>query len=128
MAIQKAQSPKVKEYAQMLVTDHTQSVERLRGLTTESRSGTAAMNQRLARKNQQEIDRLSRLSGTEFDWEFMRVSIQNHREALPLYDRYANLDAINDRTVLYAKDMLPVERKHLLRAEEIQREMQTTRR
>ena len=98
LATTKAQSPRVKEYAQMLVRDHKEALEKLRDLrearmATSTPQGQPQQNRpakdadvQLTTQHQQTLDRLSGLSGAEFDREFINLMVRNHRDAIRMFE------------------------------------------
>jgi putative membrane protein len=99
LAMDKSQNPKIKDFAQMVIRDHSQALAKLRELRdmrlASSVSGKPDIDQKatksvadvsLTPQDQQMLDRLSKLSGTEFDREFMNTMIQDHREGIRVFE------------------------------------------
>jgi putative membrane protein len=66
LAETRAQSPDVKAFAQMMVTDHTKALDELK-----QSAGPATIPTALDKKHQKLHDKLSKLSGAEFDKKYM---------------------------------------------------------
>ena len=81
MAAGKATNPRVKEFADMMVKDHTEALNKLRGGTQASAS-TPASDVKPNAKHQETAQRLSKVSGAEFDREYMKAMVADHQEAL----------------------------------------------
>ena len=81
-AVQKSNDPKVKAYAQKMITDHNMLEAKMKpfadawGLTPPS--GPDA-------DHQTELDKLNGLSGTDFDKEYMTAMDTDHHKALDLF-------------------------------------------
>lgn len=77
LASQRAQNPQVKEFAQMMVRDHSKVGAELKqavsGHGVETPEGLDAEHRQLK-------DRLSNLSGADFDREYMKAMVDGHKE------------------------------------------------
>jgi len=79
LAAQRTASAEIKSYAQMMVMDHTKANEDLRPIA--QALGIPAPTQ-VDESHRKEADRLSRLQGTAFDREYVKLMADAHREAL----------------------------------------------
>lgn len=115
LAVEKAQNEQVKQFGQRMVQDHTASNEELKSLA-------AAKNVELpagpSAKQTATRDKLSGLSGAEFDREFMKAMVKSHEAAVKLYDRQAKRDTDAEAKTFAAKH-LPALQAHLRSAESI---------
>jgi predicted outer membrane protein len=75
LAETRAQSPEVKEFAKMMVTDHTKALDELK-----QAAGPATIPTALDKKHQKLHDKLSKLSGAEFDKEYMEAMVDGHKD------------------------------------------------
>ena len=86
IGVDKATSPAVKEYAQMMVKDHGTMLENVKALA--SRLGvTPASNDKandLKEETAKDINDLNAKTGKDFDKEFMEEQIDMHQETLDL--------------------------------------------
>jgi putative membrane protein len=142
MAAEKASSADVKSYAQMMVTQHTQANKDLiavaSGLSVEQPTALDAKHQALS-------DRLSKLSGAEFDRQYMQAMVAGHRETVAKIKPKAGAAGKSASTATtgttgtgasgsgttagesvktvpqYAAKTLPVVQKHLQEAERLQK-------
>lgn len=111
-------------------TRNTQS-----GSSTTTQSGasrnvqtTPTTDVKLSAKHQATADRLSRLSGTEFDREYMDTMVADHREALEFFERESKSSTSasgsgNTSLAKVSQELIPTVRKHLQEAQEIQKEL-----
>jgi putative membrane protein len=98
MAEAKSQNPRVRAYAQMMVKDHATALDAFHRIATggiaavpnqESATNTAQLSGRvpLSKEHQELRDRLSRLSGDDFDREYMSAMVQEHRKDVRDFER-----------------------------------------
>lgn len=111
----KAQSAEVKSYGQMLVTDDSAS-NKLAQKVAEQIGITVPTEPTVSQKAM--YDQMSRLSGTAFDRAFVREMIAEHKMNIPRFQNEAKKtkDAVAD----FANQMLPILKKHLDAAQELQ--------
>jgi predicted outer membrane protein len=108
LAADKAQNPKVKDFAQMVIRDHNLALARVRNLRDNrlalSVAGKTDIDQKTTKsiadvsitpQDQQTLDRLSKLSGADFDREFMNTMIQDHREAIRVLEAQSKAHGAN---------------------------------
>jgi putative membrane protein len=110
LARTRALSPAVRAFADRIITDHRQAHARLR--TLERRLQMAAGRVTLP------PNRLTTLSGEDFDRQFMADQVQNHREAIQLFQDEARMGQ-DPRLRKYATDNLPMLHRNLQEAEAI---------
>jgi predicted outer membrane protein len=108
LAADKAQNPHVKDFALMVIRDHNQALARVRNLRDNrlalSVAGKTDIDQKTTKsiadvsitpQDQQTLDRLSKLSGADFDREFMNTMIQDHREAIRVLEAQSKAHGAN---------------------------------
>jgi len=116
LAAQKATDSAVKSFAQMLVDDHSAANDRLRQIAT---SHNVALPASLPDEKKKEIDQLSKLSGTEFDRQFVKmVGIKDHHHDIDAFEK-ASKDAKSEDVKSFAQSTLPTLKKHLAAAEKL---------
>ena len=89
IAMAKSKSPAIKKFAQQMMTDHTASSTKLKGLLPSSGANVAlptAMDER--RKGM--IDNLNAANAADFDKVYMDQQSNAHREASELFHTYAD--------------------------------------
>src|SRR5690349_647469 len=130
MAQGKAENPEVKEYADMMVQDHTEALEKLRSAAHVSESQVP-----LTKEHQAVYDKLARMTDAQFDSEYMKAMVRDHHEAVETFKHEAeNADqgakarrqkpgtaARNDAAI--AREMLPTLQKHLSQAERLDKSL-----
>lgn len=116
LAQDKATSAEVRQFAEMMVRDHSKANEELKQIA--EREGVqlpSAMDE----KHREQHDRVSRLSGAEFDREYMRIMVDNHEASAERFERQAN-EGSDPELKQFAAKTLPTVRQHLERAKQIQ--------
>jgi putative membrane protein len=113
LAQQKGQSEAVKAFGKMLVTDHTDALHKASALA--SAGGMTPPTEPNAQQKA-EHDRMSRMSGAQFDREFGKMMVADHKTEIAEYEKAAQK---SDEVGKYAKGILPVLQKHLKQAESL---------
>lgn len=109
MAQQKGQSQKVKDYGQSLVRDHQAVNEKVQQIAKQK--GVELTN-KLDMRHQMKVDRLTALTGEEFDKTFMEEQIKAHQETVALFEKVASKSTDNE-VKEFAQSTLPELRHHL---------------
>ncbi|HEY3990034.1 MAG TPA: DUF4142 domain-containing protein [Acidobacteriaceae bacterium] len=105
-----ASAQPVKDYAQMLVTDHTKDYSQLFGIAQQANLNMP--NAIDAEHNKAMIDPFQKLHGAAFDHHYAQEMVAGHTKAIAVYKKEA-ADAQNPSLKSYASDTLPVLQKHL---------------
>ena len=113
-----ADSQPVKDYAQMLVTDHTDDFNKL--YDTAHQANLDRPNAIDAEHNKAMIDPFQKLKGAAFDHRYIREMIAGHTKAIAVYKKEA-ADAQNPALKSYAEQALPVLQKHLDGAKDLEK-------
>jgi len=84
LAAQKASSPEVKKLGQKMVDDHKQLAADMAPVSDEYgvREPT-----KMAKADQEEFDKLSAMSGTDFDKEYLAYTLKDHRQDMGSFRR-----------------------------------------
>jgi putative membrane protein len=155
LAQSKAQDQRVKDYAAMIVKDHTMALDKMDMLmeqrANDKVSGATKTDwhtMKLTPMQQKTFDRLSKLSGNAFDREFMRTMVMEHQAAIRDFETHARshgnttttnttgrqkpapdntkVDYARDSdTVAFANETVPTLKSHLEMAQNITKEMKT---
>jgi putative membrane protein len=116
LAQEKATNPKVKEFAAMMIRDHTKAGGELKALAASA--GIDASVHADADHDADLSNRLAKLSGAEFDREYMDAMVDNHEKAVNDAEERAE-DADNDHVKQWANKTLPTLKQHLELAKQI---------
>jgi putative membrane protein len=103
-------SQPVKDYGQMLVTDHTNDFSHLNDVARQANLNVP--NAIDAQHNKMMIDPFQKLKDAAFDHRFIPAMVAGHTQAIAVYKKEAT-DAQNPALRSYAEQALPVLEKHL---------------
>ena len=112
VATQRAARPSVRSFAERMVTE----------LTTLARSKGIDVSSTLDTTHQAMRDRLSGLSGADFDRAYMSEMVRDHTEDVALFEREAQ-SASDADVKAYAARSLPTLREHLALARQVNSEV-----
>ena len=115
MAASQAGNPAVKEYAQMLVADHTADYQQLTALA--AKAGLTFPTGLDAAHNQM-IAPFEKLKDAAFDTRYIHTMVAGHTEAIGVYTKEST-DAQNADLKTYAGATLPTLQKHLDAAKDL---------
>ena len=115
LAVSKAKSPEVKQFAQRMVADHSKANAQLMQLASnKNMTPTAEPNA----QQKADKDRLSRLSGAEFDREYMSLMAADHDKAVAAFEAEAR-DGNEADVKTWAAKILPTLKEHQTLAKQI---------
>jgi putative membrane protein len=114
VAVDRAQDPQVKEFAQMMVSDHTDANTQLTNLAT-----TDGVMLPVDSTN---IDKWSKRSAKDFDEEYISKMVSDHKEAVELFEKESKNGTDADLKA-FAMKTLPTLQAHLEKAELLKKSM-----
>jgi putative membrane protein len=146
MAVDKASSPDVKQFAQRMVDDHSKANDELmqlasqKGVTlssadhqamsatasTTSQSSGMDKDHQAMMKGQAMKDKLSKYSGADFDREYMSLMVKDHTKDVKEFEDASNKAKDADLKAWAAKT-LPTLREHLQMARDINSKVAMTK-
>jgi len=109
LALQKAQNDQVKQFAQRMVTDHSQANSELVSMGDKM---SLTLPTELDKEHQDIKDKLSKLSGAKFDKEYMKAMVDDHQKDVNEFQK-ASSNAINSDVKAFAAKTLPTLQQHL---------------
>ena len=116
LAQEKAQSQGVKDFGKMLEQDHGEHAQKVQSKAQEL-GVTAPTEPNATQKST--YDRLSKLSGAQFDNQFVKTMVTDHKKDIAEYEKEAKSKSpLAD----FAKDTLPTLEHHLQTAETLAKE------
>ena len=115
LAAEKATSADVKQFAQRMVDDHSKANEELSSLAS---SKGITLPTAVDAKVQAHVEHLSKLSGAEFDQEYMKMMVSDHDKDVAEFEREANSGKDPD-VKAWASKTLPTLREHQTMAKSI---------
>jgi putative membrane protein len=108
LATRMASNEEVKQFAQRMVDDHTKANNELKELA--SKEGITFPNE-MSGKQKALQDRLAKLSGADFDREYMRAMVKDHDSAVALFEKQARSGG-DPELKAWAEKTLPTLREH----------------
>jgi putative membrane protein len=119
VVVDKSENKDVKDYAQMLVDDHTKDLRRVVDLMNQK---GMSQPKNLPEVKHEALGKLDRLSGGAFDREFLNTMVEDHKKDITDFQKEVN--AAQDEDVkYYAMHTLPVLQEHLQKAQELQQKV-----
>lgn len=116
LAVAKAQTPEVKEFGQRMIDDHMAASEKLMQLA----SAKGLQSQReLELSAQHEYNTLNKLSGAQFDREYMNHMVADHQKDIKEFEKVAQ-SAKDPDLKEFVDSTLPTLRDHLANAKSAQ--------
>ena len=109
IAQQKAMDQRVKDFAAMMVQDHTQANEELKALAV---SKNITLPTAPGEDHLEIISSLNETTGAEFDKEYMGLMVDEHQKAVDLFEEAAE-DSDDAEIRTFASQKLPALKKHL---------------
>lgn len=114
LAQQKASSNDVKKFAQRMVDDHGKANDQLKTIAQQK---NVTVPTQLTGKEKAAYDRLSKLSGEQFDRAYMRLMVEDHRKDVNEF-RHVSQTAKDTDVKQFASSTLPTLEDHLKMAEQ----------
>jgi putative membrane protein len=116
LAQEKAQAPEVKNVAKRIVEDHTKAQDELKQIAQQE---SINLPTDISHKDALTYDRLSKLSGPQFDREYTQEMIKDHQKDISEFKR-AEASVKNPASKEYAQRELPTLQAHLELAQHAQ--------
>jgi putative membrane protein len=116
LALQKTDNTDVRDYANMIQSDHTHALEDLTDLMQDK---NVTQTKTLAPETKQDIDNMSRLTGPEFDREYVNMMVADHQKAVELFRDQA-ASALDPDVKKLVDNTLPTLEMHLEKAQRLQ--------
>ncbi len=109
LAKDKATNPQVKEFAAMMVTDHSKANDELKSLAaTKNFTLPATMDS----DHRDHITDLSNKTGKDFDKAYMDMMVDDHKKDIDLFEDITKKDNVDADLKAFATKTLPVLKKH----------------
>ena len=109
LALERAQNDQVKQFAQRMVTDHSQANSDLVSMGDKM---SITLPTEHDKENQDTKNRLSKLNGAKFDKEYMKAMVDDHQKDVNDFQKESS-SAINSDVKAFASKTLPTLQQHL---------------
>ena len=114
LAVQKASDPRVRQYGQKMIDDHSRANDALKAAATQEGITLPASPDK---KHEALREKLEKLSGPQFDEAYKKAMLRDHKEDVVAFEKEAN--AGNSPVQKFAADTLPTLKDHLQMIEEL---------
>lgn len=123
LAQSKAAAASVKEFGKRMEEDHGKANMELKTI-----AGTlgVALPDQLDKSHQKEIDKLSKLSGAEFDKRYMKMMVSDHKKDVSDFEK-ASKSLKNPELKQFAETTLPTLKEHLKLAQTTEKEVRAAK-
>lgn len=116
-AQQQASGDRVKQFAAMMITDHTQAGDKLK---TIAQAKNVALPPDVSDAHQKAIDELKQKSGTAFDKAYMKMMVKDHEGAVHDFEQAAS--QVQDSSLKqFVINTLPTLKMHLDSAKAVEK-------
>jgi putative membrane protein len=123
LAQQKASSDKVKEFGKRMEQDHSKANDELKKLASDK---GVQLTSALDSKHKAKVDKLTKLSGADFDKRYMSDMVSDHKEDVKDFEKQA--EKAKDADVKqFASKTLPTLKQHLQLAESTDKDVKASK-
>jgi putative membrane protein len=122
LAAEKAASDAVKQFGQKMVEDHTKANDELKEI---ARKENINVPDSLDSKHQSRIDKLSKLSGTDFDRAYIKDQLKDHQQDVKEFQNEAE-NGSNAEVRTFASKTLPTLQEHLNMVKDLNKQKSNT--
>jgi len=119
LAQQNAKSQRVKDFASMMVADHSKANDELKSIAASHNINIPAG---MMAGHQKHIDMMSKIKGADFDKHYIDLMLSDHKEDITDFKKEANSSS-NDVFKNFASKTLPTLQKHLDSAQAVYKKM-----
>ena len=116
LAAQKAQSPEVKQFGQRMASDHSKANDQLKQVASQK---NVNLPTDMDSSTKREFDKLQKLSGAQFDREYMNHMVSDHQKDIKEFEHAAR-SAKDPDVKSFAETTLPTLEDHLSAAKSAQ--------
>ena len=109
LAVKNGENPKVKEFGQKMVDDHTKANDELKSIAAQK---NIQLPTTVMPKDQALMDKLSKMSGASFDKAYMSAMTKDHQKDMSEFEQESNSGQDSDLKGFAAKT-LPVLKSHM---------------
>ena len=122
VALERASSDPVKQFAQKMIDDHSKANEDLKQLASKENINVPDS---LDSKHQSRVEKLSKLSGADFDRAYIKDQLKDHQQDVQEFQQEAQRGSDPD-VKSFASKTLPVLEEHLSMAKNLDKAKKTT--
>jgi putative membrane protein len=109
LAQQNATNPRVKNFAEMMVRDHSKANDELRSMAS---AKNMMLTDSMTKKHRDHLESMRNVTGKNFDKRYMEMMVKDHTEDVQKFEKASNTATDTDLKT-WAGNTLPVLRMHL---------------
>jgi putative membrane protein len=117
LALNKSNDARVREFATRIIQDHSKANLQLESI---AKSGNIVLPSEPGETLEKSMDKLSGLSGKNFDRAYVEDMVEDHEKAVKLFQQYQR-EGSNKELRAFAQQTLPVLQEHLHMAKTIEK-------
>lgn len=122
LAVDKASNDAVKQFGQKMIDDHSKANEELKAIATKEKIDVPDS---LDSKHQSRVEKLSKLSGADFDKAYIKDQLKDHQQDVREFQQEAKSGTDPD-VKSFASKTLPTLEEHLSMVKELDKGKKTT--
>jgi putative membrane protein len=122
VAVEKASSDAVKQFGQKMIDDHSKANEELKQIASKENINAPDS---LDSKHQSRVDKLSKLSGPDFDRAYIKDQLKDHQQDVKEFQLEAKSGS-DPEVKSFASKTLPILEEHLSMVKELDKGKKTT--
>ena len=119
LALTRTQNPEVRAFAQQMIADHSKASEELKPIAAKK---SITLPLELNSKHKSLSDKLTKMSGAEFDREYVKAMVEDHETDVKAFQTQSQ-GGTDTEIKDFATKMLPTLEHHLQMAREMQSKM-----
>jgi putative membrane protein len=109
LAAEAAGNDSIKKFGEMMIADHTKALNELIAIAKEKK---VAVPEFVDSTHKIVMDKLMKLKGKTFDYEYMQQQVKDHKETVALFEQQA-ANGTDEKLKAYAQKYLPAIKMHL---------------
>lgn len=114
-----ANSEDVKNFGDMMVTDHSKANDQLNDILKKENMN---VGDKMMAEHQKNYNKFSKMKGVDFDKQYMKMMVADHKKDIKEFEMAVKNEKNTD-VKKWAEDTLPTLKKHLQKAEEIEKNL-----
>jgi len=117
LALNKVQDKRLRDFAQRMITDHTQATEKLKAAAQGQTVPTT-----LDQEHAQMLQKVQQAQGDDFNRQYAQLQLDRHQKTVALFESYAQ-NGDNAQLKQFAQQTLPTLRDHLQQITQIHKDI-----
>ena len=116
LALERTKAAPIRDFAQMMMTDHTKASQELDAILKEGNANAPVS--KLDASHQQQVDTLKKAEAARFDRDYVALQVKAHDDAVALFRTYAQ-SGTDAKLKAFAQKMLPDLEQHAAMAKKL---------